>query len=140
MARWRRRSIRDCAILARLPQYFEFLGSNSRKFEKRKGVEPGAECRPVCPLVVWSVKNGAFRIWGCKTKLISYHTAVVRDRVRDDHVFDDVGTVCCQQVKCAERRHVFGETCGRRYALCHAVLQQNVPEVGACSVGPASVP
>ena len=80
-----------------------------------------------------------FEFGVAKTK-ISYHTAVVRDRVRDDDVFDDVGTVCCQQVKCAERRHVFGETCRCRYALCHAVLQQNVSEVGACSVGRASVP
>ena len=55
----------------------------------------------------------AFRIWGWKTK-ISCHTAVLRDRVRDNDVFDD--------------------------ALDHVVLQQNVSEVGACSVRRANVP
>ena len=48
-------------IVPYLPGYLNILSSLDR-FEKRKGVEPGAECRPVCPLVVWSVKNGAFRI------------------------------------------------------------------------------
>ena len=59
------------------------------------------------------MKNGAFRVWGWKTK-ISCHTAVVQARVRDDDVLDDT--------------------------LPHVVLQENVPEVGVCSVRRGSVP
>ena len=73
----------------------------------------------VCCIVeylrVWSMKNHVFRVWGWKTK-ISFPTAVVRDRVRDDDVLDDTCT------------------------LPHVVLQQNVLEVGVCSVRPGSVP
>ena len=39
------------------------------------------------------MKNSPFRVWGWKTK-ISCHTAVVRDRVTDDDVFDDALPAC----------------------------------------------
>ena len=114
-------------IVPYLPVRLNLLCSLDR-FERRKGVEPGAEYRPVCPLLVWSVKNGAFRVWGCKTK-ISCHKAMVRDRVRDGRrssVLKDVMSL---------KKRVGGTT----DCVMYAVLQQNVPEVGVCSVRRASV-